>query len=59
MSDDTSQRHGQDRTRIDVSQKHELRYWTEKFGVSEEELRNAVQVAGTQVEAVRRMLQKH
>ena len=34
MSDDMSKRGQQDRNRIDVSEEHELRYWTEKFHVS-------------------------
>ena len=39
MADDTQQRGGQDRTRINVNQEHELRYWTERFGVSADALR--------------------
>ena len=43
MADDPSQRHSPDRDRINLSQQHEVRYWSQKFGVSEQELRDAVQ----------------
>ena len=59
MADDTKQRHGQDRKRIDVDQDYELRYWTKELGVTEEELKQAVRAAGTQIETVRRYLDKH
>ena len=59
MADDTKQRHGQDRNRIDLDQDYELRYWTRELGVTEEELKQAVRAAGTQIETVRRYLDKH
>ncbi|OGA26468.1 MAG: DUF3606 domain-containing protein [Betaproteobacteria bacterium RIFCSPLOWO2_02_FULL_65_24] len=59
MADDTKQRHGQDRKRIDLDQDYELRYWTRELGVTEEELKQAVRAAGTQIETVRRYLDKH
>ena len=59
MADDTKQRHGQDRKRIDVDQDYELRYWTKELGVTEEELKQAVRAAGTQIDTVRRYLDKH
>ena len=59
MADDTKQRHGQDRKRIDLDQDSELRYWTRELGVTEEELKQAVRAAGTQIETVRRYLDKH
>lgn len=46
MSDDKSNRGGQDRTRINVNQDYELRDWSEKFGVSQEELKAAVAQVG-------------
>lgn len=52
MADDTQQRGGQDRTRINVNQDHELRYWTERFGVSADALRSAVAEVGVQVDKV-------
>ena len=38
MSDDTSNRGTPDRQRINMNQEHEVRYWTEKLGVTREEL---------------------
>ena len=56
MPDDKSKPGGQDRTRIDVSQAYELRDWAKKFGVSEDELKAAVNQAGDQADAVERQL---
>lgn len=58
MPDDIKTRGQQDRQRIDVSQEHECRYWSEKFGVSPERLRRAVKEVGPMVEAVREHLGK-
>ena len=58
MADNLQNRGGQDRTRINVNEKYEVQYWTEKFGVSAEELKKAVSTAGTSVEAVRAQLGK-
>ena len=33
-------------TRIDVNQSYQLAYWKDRFGVSEEELRDAVGASG-------------
>ncbi len=52
MSDDLSNRGGQDRQRIDVNQPYELRDWSKKFGVSPEELKAAVQRVGDRAQAV-------
>ncbi len=46
----------QDRARVNVNEAHEVRYWTEKFGVSEEDLIQAVGVVGVSAEAVQRYL---
>lgn len=56
MSDDTTQRGPQDRARVSLEQAHELRYWTERFGVSEQRLREAVAAVGVSAEAVERHL---
>ena len=58
MPDDLSKRGPQDRSRINTSEPHELRYWTQALGVSEAQLRAAVAAAGNSVEAVRRYLGK-
>ena len=56
MTDDLSNRGGQDRTRIDVSQDHELAYWSQRFGVSPDELKRAVQKVGVMADDVEREL---
>ena len=56
MSDDTSKRWGQDRSRIAMGQEHDVRYWTEKFGVSKERLEEAVNKVGNSTDKVREYL---
>jgi hypothetical protein len=58
MSDDPSKRGKQDRDRINVSEDHELRYWTQKFGVSQDELKSAVQKVGPMAKDVQQHLGK-
>lgn len=58
MADDLSNRGPQDRARVNISEQHEIAYWTKKFGVSEEQLRNAVKKAGSSADAVEKAL-KH
>jgi uncharacterized protein DUF3606 len=58
MSDDKSKRGKADRSRIDVSEEYECRYWSEKLGVSSDELKQAVQKVGPVVEDVARELGK-
>ncbi len=41
-----------DRARVDINQDHEVRYWTGRFGVTEEELRRAVAEVGVGAESV-------
>ena len=52
MADDPSNRGPADRTRINVNEDHELRYWTKKFGCTSTELRNAVQAVGLMADKV-------
>ncbi|MEO7215037.1 DUF3606 domain-containing protein [Mucilaginibacter sp.] len=47
-----------DRNLINVNEDYELQYWSEKFGVSRDELREAVKQAGTSVEKVKAYLNK-
>jgi hypothetical protein len=47
MSDNKKNVGSPDRDRINLSEKYEVQYWAEKFGVSAEELREAVQKVGT------------
>lgn len=46
MSDDKNARGRQDRARINVNEEYELRDWSEKFGVSREALKAAVERVG-------------
>jgi Protein of unknown function (DUF3606) len=57
MSDDKTKT-AEDRRRIDLSQDYELRYWCDKFGVSKDELKAAVQKVGTMADDVARELGK-
>jgi Protein of unknown function (DUF3606) len=43
---------------ISASQEHEIKYWTKKFGVSRQELLDAVNSVGSSAEAVREHLGK-
>jgi uncharacterized protein DUF3606 len=58
MADDTSKRGGTDRSRINLSQPHEVQYWTKALGVSEEQLKQAVKSVGSSADDVRRHLGK-
>ena len=58
MPDDTTNRGAQDRARINVNEDHEIRYWTNALGVSEEKLRQAVAAVGVSADAVRQHLGK-
>lgn len=53
MGDDLKQTGKSDDSRINVEQDHELRYWSEKFGVSGDQLRSAVAKVGPMVKNVR------
>ena len=56
MSDDLSKKGTQYRTRINTGEDYELRYWSEKFGVSQDRLKAAVQKVGNSVSAVEKEL---
>ena len=58
MSDDTTKRGKQDRDRINIQEPHEVEYWTNRLGVSEEELRDAVERVGPMVEDVQREIKR-
>ena len=42
MPDDKTKRGPQDRAKINVQEKYEMDYWSRKFGVTPDQLRNAV-----------------
>jgi hypothetical protein len=56
MADDPNIRGGQDRSRINIHQDHELRYWSQKFGVTPEKLKAAVQKVGVSAKDVEQEL---
>lgn len=57
MPDDPSKKGPADRSRINLQEDYELKYWTKALGVSEAELREAVKAAGTSAEKVRALLE--
>jgi hypothetical protein len=58
MSDDTNKRGAADRTRINIHEEHEVRYWTRILNVSRETLEAAVHKVGVMALDVRRELGK-
>lgn len=52
MADDKGRPGGQDRTRINVNEDYELRDWSKKFGVTAEQLKDAVKAVGPEAKAV-------
>lgn len=57
MADDKSKRAPQDSNRINLSEE-ELSYWTSELGVSEEKLRDLVEVHGNSAQKIREVLDK-
>ncbi len=58
MADNLKERGPQDRSRIDVNEEWEVRYWCEKFGCTPDELRVAVDAVGVSVDDVKTYLGK-
>lgn len=56
MSDDHSYRGPHDRSRINLTDARELRYWMQAFRVSEQTLRDAVAEFGSSTDRVRQAL---
>ena len=52
MPDNMQDRGPQDRSRISLEQEHEVRYWTDKFGISKPQLEEAVKAVGPSAKAV-------
>jgi hypothetical protein len=59
MGDNLKDRGPADRTRVNVNEDYEVRYWANKWGVSEAELRAAVARAGVMADDVERALKVH
>lgn len=47
-----------DRDRINIHENYEVEYWTKTLGITAEELRKAVDAAGTSAEAVRKHIKR-
>jgi hypothetical protein len=56
MADDLNERGPQDRSRINLHEDWEVRYWTKALGVSRERLEQVVREHGNSAEAVRKAL---
>jgi len=58
MTDDKTQRVPRDAERVNVNEDYEVRYWCEKWGVSEQQLRDAVKRVGVMSKDVAKALGK-
>ena len=58
MSDDLNRKGPEDPKKINVHQSWELKYWSEKFNVTEEKIKTAVRNVGVWVVDVKRFLGK-
>ncbi len=56
MSDDLTKRGKADRARINIQEDYELRDWSQKFGVTPDELKRAVAKVGVMADDVAREL---
>lgn len=59
MSDDKTKCGEPDRSLINLSEPYEVGYWTKKFGVTEQQLRDAAKKAGSRsVDKIKKQLGK-
>lgn len=56
MSDNLTQRDQRDRSKINMHEDFEVKYWTRELGVTKEELQKAVDKVGNSAAAVRKEL---
>lgn len=59
MSDDLTNNGPADRSRVNVNEEWERRYWCREFGCTEDQLRNAVLAVGVPVEKVAAYLRQN
>lgn len=52
MADDKTKRGPADSSKINMSEDYEVRYWTDKFGVTKDKLAAAVKKVGNSAKAV-------
>jgi hypothetical protein len=58
MADDRTKRGPQDRSRINLGEDYEVRYWTDKLGVSKSQLEDAVRKVGSSADDVEAELRR-
>jgi hypothetical protein len=58
MVDDLTNRGARDRARVNIHEEHEVRYWSEKWCVTKEQLSAAVARVGVSADAVAQELGK-
>jgi hypothetical protein len=58
MADNKTMRSPQDSSRIAMGEDYEVQYWTNKFGVTREELQQAVDAVGNSASAVEARLRR-
>jgi hypothetical protein len=58
MPDDPTKKKPQDSSRVNVHENYEVEYWTKKFGVSPQQLKDAVKKVGPMVKDVQKELKK-
>jgi hypothetical protein len=58
MADDKTIRGPQDRSRINLSEDYEVRYWTDKFRISKSQLEDVVKRVGPSASAVEQELRR-
>lgn len=58
MADDPTKRDYRDRDRINVNEPYEVRYWSDKWSVSPDRLKDAVREVGPMVNDVKRKVGK-
>jgi 3-oxoacyl-[acyl-carrier-protein] synthase III len=54
--DDLKKKGSQDRSKINMHEPHEVKYWTEELGVDKDQLQNLVDKVGNSAAAVRKEL---
>ncbi|AYO77292.1 DUF3606 domain-containing protein [Sphingobium yanoikuyae] len=58
MADDKNAKGPQDRSRVAMGEDYEVRYWTNRFGVNRDQLQDAVDAVGNDVDAIAAYLNK-
>ncbi|MCP3946158.1 DUF3606 domain-containing protein [Herbaspirillum sp.] len=59
MSDDLKRHGPEDPTKVNINQEWELSYWSNKFGISKEKLKEAVEAVGPMVSKIKNWLKNN